>query len=246
MTAPVNRVNRVDPVRLGPILDRDVAAAAFLSCAAVSLELASRAEVRAAWPDESSCEGMTVGGLTHHLLQQLVHCATGLSSPAPADAPVIGLLDHYAQAPWVAASREGAIEPDQNAKDNGAAQAGPDAVLELGRRALAELPALFAEPREPDVIHIPWQGWSLATPDYLTTRMMELVVHGDDLASSVDLPTPEHEPTVVAAVLGLLADVSLARNGQVALVRALSRPAAADREHLRLLSVRCPASSQAA
>jgi len=201
-----------------------VAAAAFLSCGSVSLQLASRAEVRAAWAKESACEGMSVGGLTHHLLQQLAHCGTGLSSPAPADAPVIGLLDHYAQAPWVAASRQGAIEPDQNARDNAAAQAGPDAVLDLARRALADLPALFAQPRDPDVIHIPWQGWSLATPDFLTTRMMELVVHGDDLASSVGLPTPEHEPTVAAAVVGLLADVSLSRHGQVALVRALSRP----------------------
>ncbi|EAP97716.1 hypothetical protein JNB_19638 [Janibacter sp. HTCC2649] len=214
----------VHPVRLGPVLDRDVAGAAFLSCASVSLELASRDEVRDAWAHESSCDGMTVGGLTHHLLQQLVNCGKGLAAPAPTDAPVIGLLDHYAQAPWVAASREGDLDPDQNAKDNAAAEAGPDAVLDLGRGALADLPALFAQPREPDVIHIPWQGWSLATPDYLTTRMMELVVHGDDLASSVDLPTPEHEPTVVSAVLGLLADVALARHGQVAMVRALSRP----------------------
>jgi hypothetical protein len=212
------------PARLGPVLGRDEAAAAFLSCASVALELASHDAIAAAWSDESSCDGMSVGGLTHHLLQQLVHCATGLSEPAPADAPVIGLLDHYAQAPWVATSREGGIEEDQNAKDNGAAQAGPEAVLDAGRRALADLPELFAQRREPDVIHIPWQGWSLATPDFLTTRMMELVVHGDDLASSVDLPTPEHEPTVVAVVLGLLGDVSLARHGQVELVRALSRP----------------------
>lgn len=212
------------PARLGPVLDRDAAAAAFVSCGSVSLELASRDEVRAAWGDESSCDGMTVGGLTHHLLQQLVHCASGLGSPAPADAPVIGLLDHYTQAPWVAASREGELDPDQNTKDNAAAAAGPDAVIEAGRRALADLPALFAKPRDPDVIHIPWQGWSLTTPDFVTTRMMELVVHGDDLAASVGLPTPEHEPTAVASVLGLLADVSLARHGQVALVRSLSRP----------------------
>lgn len=212
------------PVRLGPVLDRDAAAAAFISCGSVSLELASRDEVLDAWADESSCDGMTVGGLTHHLLQQLVHCVKGLGSPAPAGAPVIGLLDHYAQAPWVVASREGDVDPDQNSQDNAAAAAGPEAVLEAGRRAFADLPALFAKPRDPDVIHIPWQGWSLATPEFLTTRMMELVVHGDDLAASVGLPTPEHEPTVVAAVLGLLADVSLARHGQVALVRALSRP----------------------
>lgn len=167
---------------------------------------------------------MTVGGLTHHLLQQVGHLARGLGAPAPADVPVIGLLDHYTQAPWVQSSREGAIDPDQNATDNIAAHAGHAAVLGAAQESLDQLPELLGLPRVPDVIHIPWQGWSLPTSDFCATRMMELVVHGDDLASSVGLPTPEHEPTVVAAVLGLLADVSWGRHGQVALVRALSRP----------------------
>lgn len=197
---------------------------AFLACAEASLALACRDEVGAAWESESSCEGMTVGGLTHHLLQQVVHVARGLGAPAPADAPVIGLLDHYSQAPWVASSHRGEVDADQNSHDNDAATAGQTAVVDAARAALADLPALLGAPRDPDVVHIPWQGWSLSTPDFLTTRMMELVVHGDDLASSVDLPTPEHGPAVVAAVLGLLTDVSLARHGQVALVRALSRP----------------------
>ncbi|WP_353950655.1 maleylpyruvate isomerase N-terminal domain-containing protein [Knoellia sp. S7-12] len=212
------------PVRLGPALGRDAAAAAFLACAQVSVELASRDEVGAAWSQDSSCDGMTVGGLTDHLLQQIVHVGRGLTVTAPMDAPVIGLLDHYTQAPWVASSREGEIDPEQNDTNNTAAAAGRAAVLGAAEAALAELPALFALPRDPDVIHIPWQGWSLSTPDFLTTRMMELVVHGDDLASSVGLPTPEHGPAAVAAVLGLLADVSLVRHGQVPLVRALSRP----------------------
>lgn len=211
-------------VGLGPGLGRAEAAAAFLSCAEATMELASRGEVGEAWTQESSCEGMSVGGLAHHLVQQVVHAARGLSAPAPVDAPVIRLLDHYSQAPWIASSRAGEIDPDQNASDNAAASAGHAAVLDDARGALAGLPELFASPRDPDVIHIPWQGWSLATPDFLTTRMMEMAVHGDDLASSVGLPTPEHDPAVVASVLGLLTDVSLARHGQVALVRALSRP----------------------
>ncbi|MFC7491768.1 MULTISPECIES: maleylpyruvate isomerase N-terminal domain-containing protein [unclassified Knoellia] len=212
------------PVRLGSVMSRDDAATAYLACASVSLDLASRDEVAAAWTHESSCEGMTVGGLVDHLLAQLRHVAQGLRVPAAPEAPVVGLLDHYSQAPWVAASREGVLDPDQNDTNNSAAEAGFDAVLAAARSEREALPALLAAPRSPDVIHIPWQGWSLATPDFLTTRMMELVVHGDDLAASVGVDTPEHDPAVVAAVLGLLADVSLARHGQVALVRALSRP----------------------
>ena len=167
---------------------------------------------------------MTVGGLTHHTLAQLGHVARGLETPAPADAPVIGLLDHYTRAPWVDASRRGEVDPEQNRTDDEAAAVGHAALLAEAEQTLATLPALLARPRDPDVIHIPWQGWSLATTDHLSTRMMEMVVHGDDLAASVGLDTPEHEPPVVSTVLGLLTGVSLQRHGQVALVRALSRP----------------------
>lgn len=198
--------------------------AALQSCAAVVIALADRPEVRAAWEHDSACTGMTVGGLTHHLLAQPGHVVSGLRAPAPGDAPVIGLLDHYAQAPWVAASRSGATDPDQDDKDNAAAAAGHAAVVAQARAVLAELPALLGLPRDPDVVHVPWQGWSLPTADFVTTRLMEMVVHGDDLAVSVGLATPEHEPAVLSPVLALLTDVSLQRHGQVALVRALSRP----------------------
>jgi hypothetical protein len=73
-------------------------------------------------------------------------------------------------------------------------------------------------------VFIPWQGWSLTTEDFLTTRMMEMVVHGDDLATSVDLPTPTYVDDVITPVLALLTSVAVRRHGQTALVRALARP----------------------
>jgi hypothetical protein len=64
----------------------------------------------------------------------------------------------------------------------------------------------------------------LSTHDFLVTRLMGMVVHADDLAASVDLPTPAFPDPVVAAVLGLLSAVAVDRHGQAAVVRALSRP----------------------
>lgn len=211
-------------MNLDDTTDRARQTAALVACAHVTLELAGRDEVRAAWADESSCSGLTVGGLTHHLVNQIGHVARGLSEPAPLEAPIIGLLDHYSRAPWVQSSRQGAIDPDQNATDNAAAEVGHAAVLLAASESLTDLADLVDRPRDPDVIHIPWQGWSLSTSDYCVTRMMEMVVHGDDLAASVGLATPEHDPVVVESVLGLLGAVALRRHGQVALVRALSRP----------------------
>ena len=107
--------------------------------------------------------------------------------------------------------------------DAGAA-AGADAVLAEGREAIAALPGLLDSRREPDAVLIPWQGWALTTDDLLTTRMMETVVHSDDLAASVGLSTPTFPDAAVTPVLALLTGVAVRRHGQAALVRALSRP----------------------
>lgn len=201
--------------------------AAFLSAVDLSLELAARPQVRGAWEHESTCAGMTVGGLTHHLLKQAGNTVLGLqraTGETPHDAPVIALQEHYARAAWVEAGPDDDVNVSIRESDNDAAGVGPDVVLELGREWAAALPALLESPREPDTIFIPWQGWSLTTEDFLTTRMMELVVHGDDLAASVGLDTPTYAEGVLSPVLGLLTGVAVRRHGQTAVVRGLSRP----------------------
>jgi hypothetical protein len=204
-------------------MSRSEHAEAFLAAAERSWDLAGSRQVAAAWDDESSCAGMTVGGLTHHLLRQPVHVAEGLRSPPHVDPP-IPLLSHYDSAAWVRAAAEDDVNVAIREGGNEGARVGRDVVLEHARVAIDALPDLLAEAREPDTIHIPWQGWSLTTTDFLTTRMMELVVHGDDLASSVGLDTPTYPQAVIEPVLALLTGVSARRHGQAALVRALARP----------------------
>jgi hypothetical protein len=202
-------------------------AAAFLSAVDLSLDLAARSQVRDAWGRESACAGMTVGGLTHHLLKQAGNTVTGLRAApdkAPADAPVITVQEHYARAAWVEAAPDDDVNVSIREGDNEAAEVGPDVVLELGREWAAELPSLLGAPRQPDTVFIPWQGWSLSTEDFLTTRMMEMVVHGDDLAASVGVETPTYPDDVLRPVLGLLTGVAVRRHGQTAVVRGLSRP----------------------
>jgi hypothetical protein len=53
---------------------------------------------------------------------------------------------------------------------------------------------------------------------------MEMVVHADDLAASVDLETPTFPDDAVRRVVALLTDVAIDRHGQPAVVRTLSRP----------------------
>ena len=51
---------------------------------------------------------------------------------------------------------------------------------------------------------------------------MELVVHADDLACGVGLPTPEFPEEVTAPVVELLARLAVRRHGVTDVVRALS------------------------
>jgi hypothetical protein len=196
-------------------------ATAFLSAVSQSWELASSPAVREAWGQESACAGMTVGGLAHHLLGQPRNAARLLEAE-PGEQDPIPLLEHYARAAWVDPTDE--VNASIRDTDNERALVGPDAVLAQARGHIDALPELLAAPREPDTVFIPWQGWALTTADFLTTRMMEMVVHGDDLASSVGLGTPTHGDDVIAPVLSLLTGVAVRRHGQVAVVRALSRP----------------------
>lgn len=198
-------------------------ATAFLETVEVSLQLADRDEVRDAWAHESSCAGMTVGGLTHHLLKQAGNTLRLLQAPPAADEP-IALQEHYVRAAWVEAAPDDQVNVDIRESDNADAEVGPDAVLDLGREWLRQLPSLLAVTRDPDTVLIPWQGWALTTDDFLTTRLMELVVHGDDLASSVGIPTPSYPEAALVRVFALLTGVAARRHGATAVIRALSRP----------------------
>lgn len=52
---------------------------------------------------------------------------------------------------------------------------------------------------------------------------MELVVHGDDLAVSLGVPTPVMPETATEATIALLARIAAWRHGPLAVVRALAR-----------------------
>jgi mycothiol maleylpyruvate isomerase-like protein len=197
----------------------------FLASAATVRDLVARPEVADGWDDESACAGMTVGGLAHHLGAQ-VEIATRLLGAGPAEQPPIPLLEHYRRAAW--AHTELDEDANTSVRDSANAEAGSgfDGLQLRVAAALASLPATLeaAERREPDAWLISWQGWALSAHDLMVTRLMEMMVHSDDLAASVGVETPQFPDDVAAAVLGLLSGVAVERHGQTALVRALARP----------------------
>ncbi len=196
---------------------------AVLESARVSVDLASSEPVRGRWTDESSCEGMTVGGLAHHLTGQLGSLIQ-LYADAPADSAPIRVLDHYRQAPWANTGLDEEVNVGIRTSADEHAAGGPDAHAEHARAALAALPDSLARIEDGDPVLIPWQGWSLTASDFAVTRLMEMVVHSDDLAASVGLDAPTFPDEAIRLVVALLAEVAVDRHGQAAVVRSLSRP----------------------
>jgi hypothetical protein len=205
-------------LRFAGELDRDV----VVHASELVAGLVARPEVSAAWTDESSCAGMSVGGLARHLVSQPVNVVGLLAAEVPEGTEVIDVLEHYARAAWTREELDGATNQSIAATSDEQAAEGPGAAQALMSGARANLASALTS--APPTVYIPWQGWALDTDDFLVTRLMEMVVHSDDLAASVAVPVPEFGPGVLDPVLRLLTALSVRRHGQDALVRALTRP----------------------
>jgi Mycothiol maleylpyruvate isomerase N-terminal domain len=203
---------RVEPMR----------APAFLIAADSATTLISHPTIGERWSDPSALPGFTVGGLAEHLAGQVFSLARALATePSPHE--VVPLLEHYARAAWVGADRDSPTNVAILGGGETAAEEGHAALVARLEAAVAELRATLPDQPEDRRIEPPAGPWTLTLDDFLVTRMMEIVVHSDDLACSVDLPTPALPGEVEDPVLGLLVSLAVRRRGSIAMVRALTR-----------------------
>lgn len=193
----------------------------FPAAAAIAVDLVRHPEVADRWDAPSALPKMSIGALACHLGRQPVRAAELL--PAPTDLVPLDDADaHYARADWVQTT-----SPDDPANDRGTddteARLGPAALAERSATALRTVRELLGTGAARDVVGIPWQGWSLRRDDFLLTRMVEIVVHVDDLSASLGMPTPEFPDAVFAPVAELLVRLSARRHGQSAVTAGLTR-----------------------
>jgi len=185
------------------------------------VELVSAPGVAAAWGRESALPGMTVGGLTRHLVSQPQSAVEFLRAVPPTDAQVVSLVDYYARVDWLRAAPD-AVENTSIRDDfNELARPGPAASLHILNLARAELPGVIAAAGP--ITYVPWQDCALDVDDFLVCRLLEIMVHADDLATSLGCPTPQFDDAVRDPVVALLAALSVRRHGQGAVLRALAR-----------------------
>jgi len=195
----------------------------YMTAAESAVALLGDPAVAAAWSKPSALTEFSVAGLAGHLAHQLVRVSGLLESADGVTGEPIALLEHYTRSPWVQAGLDHESNVSIRRGGEQAAAEGPVALaaraaelLEGQRRGLPEQP-------EDRVVHLPWSGWALTLDDFLLTRMVELVVHSDDLAASVGVETPALPDDVIEPVVELLARLAVHRHGATAVIRTLSR-----------------------
>ena len=201
--------------------------AAFVAATDHVAAIVSRDDVAAAWHEQSALAEWEVGGLVAHLASQ-PSTAVALLGAHPIGNP-IPLEEHYARSAWVDASLDDEINVSIRESSDARAVAGPDPVLADVIEAREVLPDVLAAQPDGRAVLIPWAGWSLSLDDFLTGRLMEIVVHGEDVAASVGFTSPALPREVLDPVLALLTRLAVTRHGQGAVVSALTRAERAPR-----------------
>jgi hypothetical protein len=203
---------------------------AFLQ-ALQSFVAVSRSDVVAArWSDPTVVPPYLVGELVGHILSTAAATERYLDAEPPTEAPVPAALYYVGALP-----QQDAVEVHAGIRARGAklSEQGPVALAVEAAALHERLSArLESEPAE-RVVEV--MGGTVLTLDgYLETRIVELVVHLDDLATTLghDFELPDD---AVAIAVSYLVDICRGRNGDVAVLRALARQERGDVSVLRAL-----------
>ncbi|WP_419932188.1 maleylpyruvate isomerase N-terminal domain-containing protein [Candidatus Poriferisodalis sp.] len=171
------------------------------------------------WDQPSALEGMTVGALAAHLVRAAGAAIAYLDRTPPDRRPDGDLLTSVT---YFHAAVDSPIH-DQ-IKDVSAAESaiGHEATVHKCRQLAADLETrLAAEPADRLVAAL--GGRLLTLDDFCRTRLIEVLLHLDDLAVSTDQPRPATDPEGAAIIIEICMNIARDRNGDWGVLYALTR-----------------------
>jgi hypothetical protein len=196
---------------------------AYLSTAAAVGRLLRSPELAQRWDSPSALAEFSVRGLAGHLARAVFTTDAYLSAEVPPGATMTDAADYVARA-LGAGTADLATPLNTSIRDRGEEDAagGPADLADRYDDALSRVAARIADLREE---HPVFTGGRLVLPlrECLVTRLIELVVHADDLAVSLGVTTPDVDPEAADLVLTALVRISRRRHGTLPVLRALSR-----------------------
>lgn len=203
----------------------------YLEVATMTAELLVEPAVAHHWEDQSALAHFSVGGLAGHLARSILQVEWYLDGDV-ADASPMTAREYYASLVGVT-DPSSQLNAGVRQRGEEVAIGGPTDLAERTAGALARLTARL--PAEPGDRRVQAVGRVLLLDEYLKTRLVEMTVHGDDLALSVGLTPPEAPPDAYGIAIETLIGVSTLRHGPLAVLRALTRRERQGIEILRVL-----------
>jgi hypothetical protein len=193
----------------------------FLSCARSTHRLLSRPELERRWDEPSALEHFSVRGLAGHLVRATGSVEAYLDRPEPEGDQPISAGAYYARAidtPDLQSDLHVAVR----AKGEAEAAGGYADLLQRLEGLVGRLEKRLEEEAPTRLVRV-FQDIVLSLDDYLVTRLIEQLVHSDDLALSIGVEPPEAPPGAMDVVLRGLLEVARTKHGDLAVLRAFAR-----------------------
>jgi hypothetical protein len=175
-----------------------------------------------AWGSPSVLEGQLVSGLAGHLARGGVWVVADYLDAGTPEPPV----DFASAGEYFASFAENASPEDHRAvRDRGAAVAsvGHEALVQTVTERLDALESQLRRLDDPARLIAVIGARVMRLHDYLTTRIVEQIVHLDDLARSIGRETWRVPSDSQALVISVGMEMATLRHGPAAVVRALYR-----------------------
>ncbi|MER5432326.1 maleylpyruvate isomerase N-terminal domain-containing protein [Streptomyces sp. NPDC002588] len=173
------------------------------------------------WEQPSALAEFRVSGLAGHLARAVFNVERWPAELPPVGGTPIDAVTYFLSGTGPAPHLEDAVPRRIRAVGEQEAAVGPAALAEEFDAARARLAVQL--PTMPLDRPVGVFGHVLPLDQCLLTRLVELVVHLDDLAVSLEAPTPSVPAEATDLVIACLTRIAVARHGVLPVMRTLTR-----------------------
>jgi hypothetical protein len=193
---------------------------AVLDAARAITPLLADERVAARWGEQSALAELSVGGLAGHLSRALDTVERYLSAPEP---PADDLLDPVTYYGLGRSRMDDAQNAGIRQRAEAAGSIGPAALAAEHEARVERVTALLATTPSTRRVAVAGGAVRMLIDDYLPTRLVEIVVHADDLAASVGADPIGFDADATSTVIDILVGIARSQHGDAAVIRALTR-----------------------
>lgn len=211
--------------------------AAFFEAADVASDVLASDAVEQRWHEPSAVEGFSVGGLAGHVYAAVRRLEVALDEPLPESPKMVALPGFYGvnRVDHMDDLTKG-LHPLIREDGERRAQYGAASVHDRFGEVVSRLRERLSKERADRLVPVVQVPDGVVPLDgYLATRVVELVVHSDDIATSVALLPVSLPATAASVVIDVCVELARARSGDLDVVRAFTRAERANPDTLRVL-----------